>query len=87
VLLNTSSTIVGANLGPNTNQPSMSFMIGLNLLDLNKFINDYIHHDPNWSNMPNKLPSDIPKFKGNVGEDPSNHIMSFHLSCSNKFII
>ena len=37
--------------------------------------------------MPTKLPSDIPKFEGKAGEDPQNHIMSFHLWCSSNSIV
>ena len=29
--------------------------------------------------MPTKLPSDIPKFEGKMGDDLDNHIMTFHL--------
>ena len=28
---------------------------------------------------PHKLPSDIPKFNGNPGEDPSTHAMTYNL--------
>lgn len=34
--------------------------------------------------MSTKLPSDIPKFEGHPREDPSNHVMAFHLWCSSK---
>ena len=37
--------------------------------------------------MPTKLPSDIPKFEGKVGECPQNHIMKFHLWCSLNNIV
>lgn len=37
--------------------------------------------------MLRKLPSNIPKFEGKVGEDHANHIMSFHLWCSLEIII
>ena len=37
--------------------------------------------------MPTKLPLDIPKFEGKAGEDPQNHIMSFHLWCSSNNIV
>ena len=37
--------------------------------------------------MPNKLPSDIPKFEGKAGEDTQNHIMVFHLWCSSNNIV
>jgi len=36
--------------------------------------------------MPNKLPSDIPKFEGKPGEDPSNHVMTYHLWCASNSI-
>jgi len=34
--------------------------------------------------IPHKLPSDIQKFNGNPGEDPLNHVMTFHLWCSSN---
>lgn len=34
--------------------------------------------------MPTKLPSDIPKFEGNVGDHPTNHVRSFHMWCSSN---
>jgi hypothetical protein len=37
--------------------------------------------------MPTKLPSDIPKFEGKVGEYLSNHIMNLHLWCSSNIIM
>ena len=37
--------------------------------------------------MPTKIPLDIPKFEGKVGEDPQNHIMEFHLWCSSNNIV
>jgi hypothetical protein len=37
--------------------------------------------------MPTKLPSDIPKFEGKAGDDPTNHIMTFHLWCSSNNIM
>ena len=39
-------------------------------------------HDPAWPAGPTKLPSDIPKFEGKPGENPSEHITTFHLWCS-----
>lgn len=36
--------------------------------------------------MPTKLPLDIPKFEGNPGEDPTNHVRSFHMWCSSNSI-
>ena len=49
-------------------------------------INDPIHYDASWLAMPTKLPSEIPKFEGLVGEDPSNHVRSFHMWCSSTSI-
>ena len=37
--------------------------------------------------MPNTLPSDIPKFEGKSGEDPSNHVMTYHLWCASNSLI
>ena len=34
--------------------------------------------------IPHKLPSEIPKFNGNHGEDPSTHVMTYHLWCSSN---
>ena len=82
-------------IGPNLVQPttvshpssSLPFMASLNLPDLARLTNDPIRHDPAWPHMPTKLPSDIPKFEGKAGEDPQNHIMSFHLWCSSNSIV
>jgi hypothetical protein len=53
--------------------PSMPYLASLNIPDLTKLTNDSILHDP---------PSDISKFEGKPGEDPTNQIMSFHMWCS-----
>jgi hypothetical protein len=45
-----------------TPQPQLPFMAMLNMPDLSKLMNDYVRHDPSWSPIPTKLPSDIPKF-------------------------
>ena len=34
-----------------------------------------------------QTPSDIPKFEGKAGEDPTNHIMAFHLWFSSNNIM
>jgi hypothetical protein len=34
--------------------------------------------------MPTKFPSDIPKFEGKPGEDPGDHVTTFHLWCSSN---
>jgi len=52
------------------------FIATLDLLDLLCLMNDLINYLPFWPPMPNKFPSDIPKFEGKSGEDPSNHVMT-----------
>jgi hypothetical protein len=52
--------------------------------DLSKLMNDPVRHDPSWPPIPTKLPSDIPKFEGNTGEDPGDHMTTFHLWCSSN---
>ena len=47
-------------------------------------MNDPVRHDPLWPPIPTKLPSDIPKFEGKVGEDPRAHATTFHLWCSSN---
>ena len=47
-------------------------------------MNDPVSHDLAWLAVPNKLPSDIPKFDGKYGEDPSEHVTTFHLWCSSN---
>jgi hypothetical protein len=65
----------------------MPYLASLNIPDLTKLTNDPILHDPTWSAMPTKLPSDIPKFEGKAGDDPANHVMTFHLWCSSNSIM
>ena len=47
-------------------------------------MNDPVSHDLAWLDVPNKLPSNIPKFEGKAGEDPSEHVTTFHLWCSSN---
>jgi hypothetical protein len=54
---------------------------------LSRILNDPIHHSPQWPAIPTKLPSDIPKFNDKVGEDPNNHVMTFHLWCSSNSLM
>jgi hypothetical protein len=68
---------------PNLNQ-QLPFVATLELPDLHRLTNDPIAYAPWWPVIPHKLPSDIPKFNGNPGEDPSNHVMTFHLWCSSN---
>jgi hypothetical protein len=60
----------------------MPYLSSLNIHDLTKPTND-----PTWPNMPTKLPLDIPKFEGKLGDDPANHVMTFHLWCSSNNIM
>jgi hypothetical protein len=77
-------TMAGTNPMP---PPHMPYLASLNIPDLTKITNDPIFHNPTWPAMPTKLPSDIPKFEGKAGDDPSNHIMKFHLWCSSNNIM
>ena len=62
--------------------PRLPFLATLNLPNLSRLTNDPESHDPAWPAVPTKLPSDIPKFEGKPGEDPSEHVTMFHLWCS-----
>jgi hypothetical protein len=74
--------------GANTPIPlQMPYLASLNIPDLTKLTNDPILHDATWPAMPTKLPSDIPKFEGKAGDDPANHVMTFHLWCSSNSIM
>ena len=59
--------------------PRIPFLETLNLPNLTKLMNDPVAHLPQWPPITTKLPSNIPNFEGNPREDPSNHIMTFHL--------
>ena len=60
-------------------QPRLPFLTTLKLPNLLRLMNDPVSHDLTWPIIPNKLPSDIPKFEGKAGEDPSEHVTTFHL--------
>jgi hypothetical protein len=60
-------------------QPALSFLTLLNLPDLDKLMNDSVSHNPTWPPVPTKLPLDIPKFEGKNGDDPGDHVTTFHL--------
>jgi hypothetical protein len=60
-------------------QLQLPFMATLNLPYLSKFMNDPVCHDPSWPPVPTKLLSNIPKFEGNIGEDPCDQVTTFHL--------
>ena len=59
--------------------PRLPFLATPNLPDLSRLMNNPVSHDPAWSAFPTKLPSDIPKFEGKPGEDPSKHVTTFYL--------
>jgi hypothetical protein len=59
----------------------------LDLPDLSRLTNDPVFHSPIWPVILAKLPPDISKFDGKSGEDPNNHVMTFHLWCSSKFLM
>jgi hypothetical protein len=65
----------------------LPFLATLDLPYLSRILNDPIRHSPQWPVILAKLPSDIPKFDGKVGEDPNNHVMTFHLWCSSNLLM
>jgi hypothetical protein len=65
----------------------LPFLATLDLPDLSRLTNDPIFHYLVWLAIPAKLPSDIPKFDGKSGEDPNNHVMTFHLWCSSNSLM
>ena len=50
-------------------QPRLPFLATLNLPNLSRLMSDPVSHDPAWTTVPTKLPSDIPKFEGKPRED------------------
>ena len=64
---------------PNRQLP---FLETLDLPNLSKLINDPIQHNASWPPIPVKLPLNILKFDGKQGDDPKNHVMTFHIWCS-----
>jgi hypothetical protein len=65
-------------------QPHLPFLAMLNLPDLSNLMNNLVNHDPTWPPVPTKIPSDIPKFEGKNGEDPGEHVTTFHFWCSSN---
>jgi hypothetical protein len=66
---------------------NLPFLATLDLPDLSRILNDPIRDSPLWPVILAKLPSNIPKFDGKLGEDPNNHFMTFHLWCSSNFLM
>jgi hypothetical protein len=65
-------------------QPRIPFVSMPNLPDFSKLMNGLVRHDPYFPPIPTNLPSKIPKFKGKTGEDPSDHVTTFHIWCSSN---
>lgn len=61
---------------PNRQLP---FIATLYFLDLSRLTNDPLLYLYYWSAIPTELTSDIPKFEGKFGENPPNHVMTYHL--------
>lgn len=57
----------------------LPFIATLDLPDLLHLTNDLIYYVLYWRQIPNKFPSDISKFEGKSGDDPLNHVMTYHL--------
>jgi hypothetical protein len=65
----------------------LPFLATLDLPYLSWLTNDPILHFLFWPVILAKLPSDIPKFDNKPGEDPNNHVMTFHLWCSSNSLM
>jgi hypothetical protein len=74
----------GPSFQENTSQPRLPFLETLHFPYLSRLLNDPICHVPGWPPVPTKLSSDIPKFEGKPGEDPGDHVTTFHLWCSSN---
>ena len=59
--------------------PRLPFLAMLNLPNLSRLTNDPVAHESAWLAVPTKIPLDIPKFEGNLGEDLNEHVTTFHL--------
>ena len=65
----------------------LPFIATSDLPNISRLKNDPIFYLPYWPPMPNNFPNDIPKFEGKSGEDPSNHVMTYHLWCASNSLI
>jgi hypothetical protein len=65
-------------------KPEIPFLAMLSVPDLSILMNEPVCHDPSWTPVPTKIPSDIQKFEGNIDEDPGDHVTTFHLWCSSN---
>lgn len=62
----------------------LPFIVTLDFHDLSRLTNDLLLYLPYWSTIPTNFPSDIPKFEGKLGEDPSNHVMTYNILCASN---
>ena len=60
-------------------QPRLPFLVTLSLPNLLKLMNNPVSHNPACPKFPTNLPLYIPKFEGKAGEDPGEHVTTFHL--------
>jgi hypothetical protein len=60
-------------------QTYLPFLATLNLPDLSRLMNDPVCHDLTCPPITTKLPLDIIKFEGNIGEDLGDHVTTFHI--------
>jgi hypothetical protein len=91
------STNIGVPQGPSrtveTLPPSQSsfssfhFLATLDLPNFSWLKNNPIAYYSSWPTMPSKLPFDIPKFNGKPRENPSKHIMTYHIWCSSNLLM
>lgn len=77
----------GYQILPQDPNRQLPFIVTLDLLNSSRLTNDPIYYYPYWPTIPTKLPNDIPKFEGKLGEDPSNHVMTYHLWCASNSLI
>jgi len=59
----------------------------LYFLNLSWLMNDPILYNPSWLPVLTKFPTDIPMFDGNLLEDLTTHITTYHLWCVSKYIL
>ena len=65
----------------------LPFLATLEFPYLSKLTNYPIRHNFAWPPIPMKIPIDIPKFDGKIGEYLATHIVTYHLWCvSNSFL-
>ena len=60
-------------------QHRLPFLATLSLLDQSNLMNDPLCLDPMWLHFLDKITSDIQKFEGNKGKDPSDSVTTFPL--------